>query len=187
MNKFLFSKPGLLIIFGAVFSWSIWFYLDTYRASNALSDKAAVSPASSQTAPSTPALGSKPSGTDATPTDLPNATKPASQPLNLQLEHLSAPLGSQQPEKARSIPLHEGPKRPETAKLPDSPSENSLLPDRSKPSENGVIYGYEGKEEESHKVTIGIHQDDVTVKTQIKAGEKDSEVQGIEIEVKLPK
>lgn len=106
-----------------------------------------------------------------------------SAPLNLQAPALSSPLGAL-PGPANTA--SEGPQQPPPAKaVPDSP--NPLLPQNATPSNQALIYGYDGKEDDSHKVTIGVQQDDITVKTQIKAGETHQEVQGVEIEIKLPK
>jgi hypothetical protein len=177
------SKPGLLIIFGGVFALVFWLFLDASKST--IKTAEAPAPADAPAGASrTPDATTRPSSAA---TDLHNEIKTPSKPLNLQLDSLNTPLGIESPNRQTIPPQHEGPLQPEAASQPASSVAPHLLPDRSKPSENGVIYGYEGKEEESHKVTIGIHQNDVTVKTQIKAGEKDSEVQGIEIEVKLPK
>jgi cytoskeletal protein RodZ len=181
MYKFLLSKPGLLIIFGGVFALVFWLFLDAYNAPT----KQPTTPETSTSKITTP---NQPANTKASSetTSSPEAKAPT-ESLNLELESLKSPLGGRLSDEHVNTTQNEGPTRPPATPLADSPHDTRLLPDRSKPSENGVIYGYEGKEEESHKVSIGVKKDDVTVKTQIKAGEKENEVQGVEIEIKLPK
>lgn len=79
-----------------------------------------------------------------------------------------------------------GPIKPSTTMDSDPIEEQPVLPLKVGPKDK-LLYGYEGKEEEDHKVMIGVQKGDVTIKSDIKKGDEETEVQHIEIEIKLPK
>ncbi|WP_028486506.1 hypothetical protein [Thiomicrorhabdus chilensis] len=80
-----------------------------------------------------------------------------------------------------------GPVKPLQTLDPVRVEEQPGLPLQENTSKDKLLYGYGGKEEQDHKVMIGVQKGDVTIKSDIKKGDEETEVQHIEIEIKLPK
>lgn len=186
MYKSFLKPPGLftflLALFALLLAALLWLFWGE-SPSKTMQQTHQQTPTPSNTAPVMPEPSiTEPGKTAPTAPPVSNTPTPPA-PLNLQAPALSAPLGSL-PAPANTAP--EGPQQPPPAPvLPSAP--NPLLPQSTPPSNQELIYGYEGKEDDSHKVTIGVQRDDITVKTQIKADETQQQVQGVEIEIKLPK
>lgn len=100
-------------------------------------------------------------------------------PLKIEFDHLKIRDQMSQSEL--------GPVKPSPTPTPDLLKEQPLLPLNEKASKDKLLYGYSGKEEEDHKVMIGVQKGDVTIKSDIKKSDEETEVQHIEIEIKLPK
>lgn len=101
-------------------------------------------------------------------------------PLILNLENMKLSGPSYSPEI--------GPVKPQNQENNDEKSDEEVAPLKAKEASQKLLYGYEGKTpEEEHQLMLGVQKDDVTIKTQIKKGDDETEVQHIEIEVKLPK
>lgn len=64
--------------------------------------------------------------------------------------------------------------------LPDQPSTDK---------DTNVLYDYEGRDEEKYKVKLGVAKDGYTVQTKMKTDRTTNQVEleGVEIEIKLPK
>jgi cytoskeletal protein RodZ len=79
-------------------------------------------------------------------------------------------------------------KPPATAEPTPQPSVPDLPLGQTAPQQDKLLYGYGGKDEDQqHQLMLGVQKDDVTIKTDIKTGEEETDVQYIEIEIKLPK
>lgn len=108
-------------------------------------------------------------------------------------EELEAPLNLRLPEK-NAMSSHDGPQVKAAdiplAKPEKAPSINDLLPD--KPIEKRVFnYSYEGADkddEEKYNVKLGVQDEDVKVNVGVgvQTGEKRTDLNSIDIEMKLP-
>ncbi|MDG6777925.1 hypothetical protein QCB44_04305 [Thiomicrorhabdus sp. zzn3] len=105
---------------------------------------------------------------------------PLQKPLILNLENLQL----SEPSYSQEI----GPVKPQNPENNDPNPNDPVTSLKDKDASQKLLYGYEGKTpEEEHQLMLGVQKDDVTIKTQIKKGDDETEVQHIEIEVKLPK
>lgn len=104
---------------------------------------------------------------------------PAPAPLKIELDQLKTPNEQTTSEL--------GPVKPSATLDSDFVEEQPALPLKQNPSKDRLLYGYGGKEEQDHKVMIGVQKGDVTIKSDIKKGDEETEVQHIEIEIKFPK
>lgn len=67
-----------------------------------------------------------------------------------------------------------------------STSINELLPKKSVPKKY-FKYGYEGKEEDQHKLNLGVQNDNLNVKLGVEADkDRNTNINSVDIEVKLP-
>ncbi len=101
-------------------------------------------------------------------------------PLNLELNNTPSSISP-----SSSI---EGPVKPPSSSEGAATGEKDTLPLKGTGKKDKLLYGYEGKDKDDNvNLMLGVQKDDVTIKSGIKKGEDETEVQSIEIEVKLPK
>ncbi|WP_373016982.1 hypothetical protein [Thiomicrorhabdus sp.] len=111
----------------------------------------------------------------------PNSKQTLQKPLNLEIGDTSKPTES-------SSVSEVGPVQPAPETTVTNSPENTILLDGTQPKKDKLLYGYEGKDKDDNvNLMIGVQKDDVTIKSGIKKGEDQTDVQSIEIEVKLPK
>ncbi|BCN92599.1 hypothetical protein THMIRHAM_03840 [Thiomicrorhabdus immobilis] len=123
-----------------------------------------------------------PQKTIVNPKQASTATQPE-KPLNLEI----SPTLEESIENPKTD--SEGPQLPAPSPLPPPSSEKSVLPEdltSKKTKEDELLYNYQGTKDEQHKLMLGVKKGDVTVKTDIQAGDKEQTVQQIQIEINLP-